>query len=143
MDRIGLKKKLEPGTYFLPSLEETFSFGKEAANLLPKNSVLALSGTLGAGKTSFVQGLAAGLGITEPVQSPTFVLLNVYEGLAHFDLYRLKQSSDFISLGFDEYFAKGGICAIEWPDRIEEILPPETIYIDFTYEKEGRIALVR
>lgn len=139
MGRIGLTPRIYP----LLSAEETFAFGKMAADLLPKNTVLALSGPLGAGKTIFVQGLAAGLGIMEPIQSPTFVLLNVYEGLAHFDLYRLKTASDFTSLGFDEYFESGGICAIEWPDRIGALLPRHTIYIDFVYEKEGRIAVVK
>lgn len=139
MGRIGLNS----GSYPLASAEETFSFGKMAASLLPMGAVLALSGPLGAGKTTFVQGLAEGLGIVEPIQSPTFVLLNVYEGLAHFDLYRLKTAADFTSLGFDEYFESGGICAIEWPDRIKTILPPHTIYIDFVYEKEGRVAVVK
>ncbi len=138
MGRIGLTT----GKYPLSSAEETLAFGKLAASVLPKNTVLALSGNLGAGKTTFVQGLAAGLGISEPIQSPTFVLLNVYDGLTHFDLYRLKTASDFTGLGFEEYFASGSICAIEWPDRIETLLPPGTIRIEFIYEKEGRIAVV-
>lgn len=138
MGRIGLIA----GKYPLLSAEETLAFGKMAAAVLPKNSVLALSGNLGAGKTTFVQGLAAGLGISEPIQSPTFVLMNHYEGLTHFDLYRLKTASDFTGLGFEEYFGSGGICAIEWPDRIELILPPETVRIEFIYAKEGRIAVV-
>ena len=116
--------------------------GARLARELPARAVLALSGDLGAGKTTFVQGLALGLGLSEPVQSPTFVLLNLYPGLAHFDLYRLATVSDFTSLGFDEYFNFNGICAIEWPDRIEKILPLGTIYIDLMYEKEGRIAVV-
>lgn len=130
-------------TYRLSTYQETLAFGQKMAELLPSNAVLALSGDLGAGKTSFVQGLALGLGIEDPIQSPTFVLLNNYnEQLYHFDLYRLKTPSDFTSLGFDEYFQKGGICAIEWPDRIKNLLPPETIYIDFQYDGESRIAEV-
>ena len=113
------------------------------AGSLPSKAVLALSGDLGAGKTTFVQGLAEGLGIQERIQSPTFVLLNIYEGLKHFDLYRMKTSSDFTQLGFDEYFETDGICAIEWPERIQDILPPDTIYIHFTHEKEGRLAVIR
>ncbi|PIS02635.1 MAG: tRNA (adenosine(37)-N6)-threonylcarbamoyltransferase complex ATPase subunit type 1 TsaE [Chlamydiae bacterium CG10_big_fil_rev_8_21_14_0_10_42_34] len=113
------------------------------AKELPKNTVIALSGDLGAGKTTFVQGLAQGLGISEPIQSPTFVLLNLYEGLCHFDLYRLKNSKDFTSLGFEEYFEGKGICAIEWPDRIENILPTKTVYIDLSYDGDKRIAEVR
>ncbi len=139
MGRIGLSS----GQYPLLSAEETITFGKMAAKLLPKKSILALSGDLGAGKTTFVQGLAEGLGIQERVQSPTFVLLNVYDGLMHFDLYRLKTSSEFTGLGFDEYFEAAGICAIEWPERIQDILPPQTIHIHFRHEKEGRIAVVK
>ena len=136
MGRIGLNVNLT-------SPDETLAFGRKMATQLPPGTILALSGDLGAGKTTFVQGLAQGLGIVGPVQSPTFVLLNIYEGLYHFDLYRLKNSTDFTKLGFEEYFHKGGICAIEWPDRIAGILPPETVYIDFSYEKNGRAAAVR
>lgn len=132
MGRIGLK-----------NTEETLAFGRKMASLLPKKAILALSGNLGAGKTTFVQGLAEGLGIDELIQSPTFVLLNVYPGLIHFDLYRLKQPSDFTSLGFDEYFETEAICAIEWPERIEKLLPPNTIHIDFIHEKGERIAVIR
>lgn len=136
MGRIGL-------IVTLYSAEKTLAFGREMAARLSPNAILALSGDLGAGKTTFVQGLAQGLGIHDPIQSPTFVLLNVYDGLYHFDLYRLKKSTDFTSLGFEEYFQKGGICAIEWPERIQPLLPTETIHIHFSYEKEGRIAEVR
>jgi tRNA threonylcarbamoyladenosine biosynthesis protein TsaE len=139
MGRIGLVS----GTYTLRDAEETIAFGKMAASLLQNKTILALSGDLGAGKTTFVQGLAKGLGISEPVQSPTFVLLNIYDKLAHFDLYRLKKSSEFTGLGFEEYFDREGICVIEWPDRIADILPKGTVYIDFIYQNEGRIAKVR
>ncbi len=127
----------------LASREETIAFGQKMASQLPSNAVVALAGDLGAGKTTFVQGLAWGLGITDPIQSPTFVILNVYKGLFHFDLYRLKNRFDFISLGFEEYFHKKGICAIEWPDRIAELFPHKTVYIDFRYEQGGRTATMR
>jgi tRNA threonylcarbamoyladenosine biosynthesis protein TsaE len=136
MGRIRLKRVLR-------SAEETIAFGKEMAIQLQKGGILALYGDLGAGKTTFVQGLALGLGIFEPIQSPTFVLLNVYSGLYHFDLYRLKGETDFTNLGFEEYFDKKGICAIEWPDRIANLLPPETIYVTFNHEGNGRLAWVR
>ncbi len=129
----------------LKSADETFAWGAFLANQLPKNAILALSGDLGAGKTTFVQGLASGLGIEESIQSPTFVLLNLYENLAHFDLYRLPQetgSADFINLGFHEYFEAGLICAIEWPERIEEILPKKTVRIHFEHAKQERIATI-
>jgi tRNA threonylcarbamoyladenosine biosynthesis protein TsaE len=129
-------------THRLNSKEETIAFGRKMASLLPANTVIALSGNLGAGKTTFVQGLALGLHIKEPIQSPTFVLLNIYNRLYHFDLYRLKNSDDFSSLGFDEYFDKGGIVAIEWPDRIADLLPPQTIQIHFHYDEAGRTVTV-
>ena len=124
----------------LKTAQETLSFGKLLATKLAPNTILALSGDLGAGKTTFVQGLASGLGIEDPIVSPTFVYLNIYEGtipLYHFDLYRLKTPSDFAELGFDEYFARGGICAIEWPERIE--IPSNAIHLIFTHESEERI----
>ncbi|MBX7067185.1 MAG: tRNA (adenosine(37)-N6)-threonylcarbamoyltransferase complex ATPase subunit type 1 TsaE [Parachlamydiales bacterium] len=135
MGRIGLRD------YPLKSAEETLAFGAFIAKHIEKNTILALTGNLGAGKTTFVQGLAQGLGILEPIQSPTFILLNVYEGLAHFDLYRLKNAEDFRSLGFEEYFDQM-ICAIEWPDRIQELLPSKTIHIHFEYDQGGRTAKV-
>lgn len=126
------------GRIRLTSTEDTISFGRKMASLIPPNAILALSGDLGAGKTTFVQGLALGLGIQEPVQSPTFVLLNNYNDLLfHFDLYRLKTADDFLNLGFDEYFQKG-ICAIEWPERIASLLPPKTISIHFSHENQER-----
>ncbi len=121
--------------------EELIDLGRRMASELPPNTVLALSGELGAGKTTFVQGLAEGLGVEGPVPSPTFVLLNVYPALFHFDLYRLKSSADFLALGFGEYFEKGGVCVIEWPERIEELLPPNTRWIRFAYCPEGREVL--
>lgn len=138
MGRVGLK--LEQA--LVQSEEEMIAFGKTIASQLRSNEILALSGNLGAGKTTFVKGIALGLGIREPIQSPTFVLLNLYEGLAHFDLYRLKTESDFISLGFDEYFTNT-ICAIEWPERIGSLLPPHTIRLDFEHTPEGRVVRIR
>ena len=129
---------------FLASLEETLSLGKQMGSLLPPNSLLALQGDLGVGKTTFTQGLAVGLGITAPIQSPTFVYLNVYEGalpLFHFDLYRLKEPSDFLGLGFEEYLNSGGICAIEWPERIKGLLPKDVISIKFKHLKEDKRSL--
>ena len=131
------------GRIRLNSLEETLAFGQKLATELPPGAILALSGPLGAGKTSFVQGLALGLGMTEPILSPTFVLLNLYNTLAHFDLYRLKNAADFLSLGFDEYLHNTHITAIEWPDRIADLLPPNTIHISFTHTQEGREATIQ
>lgn len=123
---------------YLQDEQATLSFGRKMASLLPKGTVLALSGELGAGKTTFVKGLALGLGIQEPIQSPTFVLMNAYEGLYHFDLYRLTKPEDFTALGFEEYFSSSGICVIEWPEKIGALLPKNALRLHFTYDGKGR-----
>lgn len=129
---------------FLPTAEETKLFATEFAHTLPPNSILALQGDLGAGKTTFVQGLAQGLGITELVQSPTFTYLQIYEeSLYHFDLYRLKNERDFTLLGFEEYFDAGGIVVIEWPGRIASLIPASAHLITLSYEGSGRVATIQ
>jgi tRNA threonylcarbamoyladenosine biosynthesis protein TsaE len=128
----------------LKSPEETHLFGQHAAQVLPAGSILALHGPLGAGKTSFVQGLALGLEITASIQSPTFTYLNLYEEglrcLYHFDLYRMKSPSDFFAMGFEEYFNQGGITAIEWPERLGAALPTRVVSLRFSYSGSGRNA---
>lgn len=94
--------------------------------------VLALTGDLGAGKTTFVQGMAAEIGLNVPVTSPTFTLVNEYTGdipLVHIDLYRLSSPDETIALGMEEYFDTPGIVAIEWPDRADGLLPRHTVRI--------------
>lgn len=139
MDRVRLT-----GEIFLHSPEETLSYGRAIGQILKPNTLLALYGDLGAGKTTFVQGLAQGLGILDSIQSPTFVTLHVYEGkipLYHFDLYRLQEEREFLIQGLDEYFDRQGICAIEWPERISSLLPPRTLSLDLTYApSQGRLA---
>ncbi|MBM3183726.1 MAG: tRNA (adenosine(37)-N6)-threonylcarbamoyltransferase complex ATPase subunit type 1 TsaE [Chlamydiae bacterium] len=131
------------GGIVLSSLEETHRFGEALACCLKPNAILALSGDLGSGKTSFVQGVAKGLGIFSPIQSPTFIYLNVYEEgkvpFYHFDLYRLKNESDFWNMGFEEYFEKGGITAIEWPEKLGETLPKHCLFLQFSHAEKGRI----
>ncbi len=126
----------------LRSPDATHSFGQHVARLLPPGSILALHGPLGAGKTSFVQGLAKGLDICTPIQSPTFTYCYLYEEgarcLYHFDLYRMKDSSDFFALGFEEYFSLDGITAIEWPERLGNALPSRTLAFHFSYADASR-----
>ena len=105
---------------------------------LQPNSILCFFGDLGAGKTTFIQGLTAGvLGApTEEVNSPTFTYLNIYRGnstLYHFDLYRLRDADEFLSMGFDETFDAGGITCIEWAEKISSIIPEGTIYVKMTH----------
>ena len=111
------------------SPEETFSFGKWIGeNALP-GQVYTLVGDLGVGKTVFTQGVAAGLGITEPVNSPTFTIIQEYETgrmpFYHFDVYRIGDIEEMEEIGYDDYFYGNGICLIEWANLIEEILPKE------------------
>lgn len=125
----------------LASAEDTKLFGREISRTLPPNTILALQGELGAGKTTFVQGLAEGLGISDPIQSPTFTYLQIYEGktpLYHFDLYRLSKESDFVCLGFEEYFDAGGIVVIEWPERIASLIPSTALKITLLHTHPGR-----
>lgn len=113
---------------------DTEALGGALARFLPQPAVVALYGTLGAGKTRLVQGLAAGLGIVrEAVSSPTFVLLHEYRGetpVYHFDAYRLRGAEEFWDLGADEYLAdRHGIVIVEWADRIAGCLPPDRLEI--------------
>ena len=120
------------------SPEETFSFGKWIGeNALP-GQVYTLVGDLGVGKTVFTQGVADGLGITEPVNSPTFTIIQEYESgrmpFYHFDVYRIGDIEEMEEIGYDDYFYGNGICLIEWANLIEEILPEQIIGI--TIEKD-------
>lgn len=125
--------KLSNGSFHSFSAEQTISWAADFAAGLKPNDLVLLTGDLGAGKTTFAQGLARGLGSEDLVQSPTYVYLQIYEAsipLFHFDLYRLVSSDDFLAMGFEEFFHKKGICLIEWPERIRPILPPDAIRIE-------------
>ncbi|MEC7839897.1 MAG: tRNA (adenosine(37)-N6)-threonylcarbamoyltransferase complex ATPase subunit type 1 TsaE [Chlamydiota bacterium] len=116
----------------------SFGFGQQ----LEKGSVVCLFGDLGAGKTTFIKGLAAGAAgyPSENVSSPTFVYLNVYEGttnIYHFDLYRLRDSDEFLAAGFDEYLHYDGICCIEWSEKIAELIPEDVITIHLSHVNEN------
>lgn len=125
------------------SPEETFALGEKLARYLPNGAVLCLTGDLGAGKTLFVQGIAAGFKVVDDVTSPTFALMHVYQGksvLYHFDLYRMESSDQLKDIGFDEYVQSGdGICFIEWPDRFIEDLPEQRIWVKIKRtDREGQ-----
>ena len=108
------------------SPEETEAVGRKiAAKLLP-GDIIAYYGDLGAGKTAFTRGLAAGLGVTEQVTSPTYTIVNEYLSgrlpLFHFDMYRLGSADDLFDIGWEDYLARGGVCAVEWSENVEEAL---------------------
>jgi tRNA threonylcarbamoyladenosine biosynthesis protein TsaE len=118
--------------YSSSSPETTRSIADALCDKLIAGDVILLQGDLGAGKTEFVKGLAAGLGVDEPVTSPTFALLNVYQGrlpLYHFDLYRLDRLEELDGIGFDEFIGGDGLAVIEWPDRFAAALPEEFLKI--------------
>lgn len=122
--------------------EDTKKFGHELAGRLTANSVLALVGDLGTGKTTLTKYIAEGLGITETLTSPTFTIVREYHTgrlpLYHFDVYRLESGEDLFEIGAQEYFYGGGVSIVEWADRAAEILPDETLCIFIAYgEKEG------
>lgn len=124
------------------SAEETLQLGAALGRTLRGGQVLAFTGDLGAGKTTFIKGLVSVLTHTDinDVSSPTFAYVNTYSGptlnVHHFDLYRLKTADDFFALGFDEYFDAGGICCIEWPEIITDHLPTGTIFVEIQYLAE-------
>ena len=120
------------------SAEETFEAGRQIGIRAKAGEVYTLIGGLGAGKTMFTQGAAAGLGIEEPVNSPTFTILQIYdEGrlpFYHFDVYRIGGVEEMDEIGYEEYFYGNGVCMVEWADLNEEILPPS--YTKITIEKD-------
>ncbi len=114
--------------------------GRRLGELVPAGTVIALNGDLGAGKTVFAQGVARGLGIGETVTSPSFVLMNVYQGrltLYHFDFYRLEQNSELDSLDLEEYFEDEGVVLVEWAEKFAGILPPDRLEITITRDEGG------
>lgn len=108
------------------SPQETERLGAALAKYLLPGDVLAYTGDLGAGKTAFTRGLAAGLGITERVTSPTYTVVNEYLSgrlpLFHFDMYRLHSADELFDIGWEDYLTRGGVCAVEWSENVEEAL---------------------
>ena len=128
------------------SPQETESLGQKLGQILPAGTVIAYRGDLGAGKTAFTRGLARGLGITDPVTSPTYTIVNEYLGgrlpLFHFDMYRLHSADDLFDIGWDDYLERGGICAVEWSENVEEAMEdPLIVTIHKTGEESRKITL--
>ena len=127
---------MSPSEYRCTSVTETQSIAANLANSLPVGVVIALIGNLGSGKTTFTQGFAKGLGISEHVGSPTFKLVSEYDGkkgkLIHVDAYRLKGIEDFLNIGGEDILGDPrAIILIEWGDKLESILPPDAMGISF------------
>ncbi len=119
--------------YITHSPEETAALGARLAEKLEPGAVVAFTGDLGAGKTAFVSGMARGLGIPDRVTSPTFTIVNEYEGgrlpLFHFDMYRLSSADELFDIGWEDYLARGGVCAVEWSENVSNAMEPGTVTV--------------
>ena len=128
---------------------ETEALGERLAAHLHPGDVIAYTGDLGAGKTAFTRGLARGLGVTDRVTSPTFTIVNEYEGgrlpLFHFDLYRMDSPEELFDIGWEEYLARGGVCAVEWSEHAQDAFEEEPIWVDIRQGErdEQRIISIR
>ena len=120
--------------YITNNAQETEQLGEKLGRVLTPGSVLAYTGDLGAGKTAFTRGLARGLEIPERITSPTFTIVNEYEGgrlpLFHFDMYRLGSSDELFDIGWEDYLVRGGVCAVEWSENVDDVLDADTIRVD-------------
>ena len=128
---------------------QTEELGRRLGERLQAGSVVAFTGDLGAGKTAFTRGLARGLGIKERVTSPTFTIVNEYEGgrlpLFHFDMYRLSSSDELFDIGWEDYLSRGGVCAVEWSENVADALEEDTIQVEILRgdtDNQRRITLV-
>ncbi|MGI9243075.1 MAG: tRNA (adenosine(37)-N6)-threonylcarbamoyltransferase complex ATPase subunit type 1 TsaE [Verrucomicrobiales bacterium] len=126
---------------------ETIAFGTQVAADLGAGDTLALVGDLGAGKTHFTKGIAAGLGCDAAVTSPTFTLVHEYTGgrlpIFHFDFYRLESADELLNIGWDDYLDARGIAVVEWADKFPDLLPANTQWWRFNISPEGARSLVR
>ena len=126
--------------YLTHNEAETEALGARLAAALSPGAVVAYRGDLGMGKTAFTRGLARGLGYPGRVTSPTFTIVNEYEGgrlpLFHFDMYRLESADDLFDIGWEDYLDRGGVCAVEWSEQVPEALPPETVFVTLSRRDE-------
>ena len=144
-----MQTDLEEKTYVLKSTKDTLSLGKRIAKGLGPGAVIALTGPLGAGKTTLAQAIARGLCVTERMASPTFTIVQEYRSgklpLFHFDVYRVSDPDELFEIGFEEYLHAGGVCLIEWADLIEDVMPENTVWIRLEYgeNEDERVCVIK
>jgi tRNA threonylcarbamoyladenosine biosynthesis protein TsaE len=122
-------------------ISELDNISKQIIDHYPDNRVFGFYGKMGAGKTTFIQSMCRVLGVTDVVTSPTFSIINEYitsdgESIYHFDLYRLKSATELLDLGYEDYLFSGSYCLIEWPEKFEELLPENFVYIGIEVDQK-------
>ena len=127
----------------IQSLDQIHEAAKEFIAAMGENTVFALYGKMGAGKTKFVKAVCEELGVTDVITSPTFAIVNEYrsedtaELIYHFDFYRINKLEEVYDMGYEDYFYSGALCFIEWPELVEELLPGNTIKVSIEEQKDG------
>lgn len=130
------------------SERQTKRLGARLGRLLRGGEVICLEGELGVGKTRFIQGVGQGMGITEPITSPTFIMVNEYRAaekpltLYHIDLYRIEKLEETYTFGLEEYLYGEGVCLIEWAEKVKMLLPPERLWVRMRYLSESKRAIL-
>lgn len=127
----------------IPDLEHISAAAAQFAAAIGERRIFAFYGTMGAGKTTFVRALCAELGVSDTVNSPTFAIVNEYEGrppyarICHFDFYRIRRLEEVYDMGYEDYFYSGALCLIEWPELVEELLPDDAVRVEIRENADG------
>ena len=130
-------------TIEIKSIETIREAAKKFIQSIGDNTIFAFNGSMGAGKTTFIKAVCEELGVSDVINSPTFAIVNEYHSdittdlVYHFDFYRIKNIHEANDLGAEDYFYSGSLCFIEWPEKVEEILPPNTVWIDIEEQEDG------
>lgn len=127
---------------YIKSLETIAQTAHEFVEQMGDNTVFAFHGKMGAGKTTFIKAICEALGVEDTINSPTFAIINEYrsktgELVYHFDFYRINKQEEAFDLGYEDYFYSGSLCFIEWPEKIEELLPSDTVHVTITEQPDG------
>jgi len=132
----------------IPSLHDIDAAARRFAAAIGHRRLFAFYGGMGAGKTTFIRALCHELGVTDTVNSPTFAIVNEYEGrppyehICHFDFYRIRRIDEVYDMGYEDYFYGGALCLIEWPELVEELLPEDAVHVEIRENTDGTRTLI-